>query len=68
VLFGYKGRHQELLRAIEPADVRWTCERLQRLTDRQWRDAFRAGGFTEDVTARYIARIRQKIDQGLRLP
>ena len=67
VTFGYKGRHQELLRAIGPDDVRWTCERLQKLTDRQWRDAFRAGGFTEEVTARFIARIRQKIDEGLRL-
>jgi hypothetical protein len=66
VSFGYKGRHQELLQSITVDDVRWTCERLQKLTDRQWHDAFRAGGYTDDVTARYIARIRQKIDEGLR--
>jgi methionine salvage enolase-phosphatase E1 len=48
-------------------DVRWACERLQKLTDRQWRDAFRAGNFTADVTARYVARIRQKITEGLEL-
>lgn len=65
--FAYRGRHQELLAGIAPDDVRWICERLQRLTDRQWQDAFRAGNFTEDVTARYVTRIRQKIDEGLSL-
>jgi hypothetical protein len=65
--FGFRGRHQELLTRIRPQDVRWTCERLQKVTDQQWRDAFRAGNFTEDVTARYVARIRQKIKEGLDL-
>jgi hypothetical protein len=67
VRFGYRGRHQELLERIGPEDVVWTCERLQKLTDRQWRDAFRAGNFSEDVTGRYVARIRQKIDEGMKL-
>lgn len=67
VRFGYRGRHQELLRGIAVDDVRWTCERLQRLTERQWRDAFRAGHFDDEMTTRYIARIRQKIDEGLSL-
>jgi hypothetical protein len=67
VRFAYRGRHQELLEHIGIDDVHWTCERLRKLTDRQWRDAFRAGNFAEDVTARYVARIRQKIDEGLAL-
>jgi hypothetical protein len=67
VRFGFKGRHQELLQSITIDDVRWTCERLQKLTDGQLHDAFRAGGFTDDVTPRFIARVRQKIDEGLRL-
>jgi hypothetical protein len=67
VRFGYRGRHQELLERIEAEDVVWTCERLQKLTDRQWRDAFRAGNFSEEVTGRYVARIRQKIDEGMKL-
>jgi hypothetical protein len=67
VRFGYQGRHQELLRHITVDDVRWTCRRLQKITDAQLRDAFRAGNFAEDVTARYIARIHRKIDEGLRL-
>ena len=41
---------------------------LQKITDRQWPDAFGAGNDNGDVTTRYIARIRQKIDEGLRLP
>jgi hypothetical protein len=67
VQFAFRGRHQELLAAIGPDDVRWICERLNRITDRQWRDAFKAGNFAEDVTARYVARIRKKIDEGLQL-
>jgi hypothetical protein len=67
VQFAFRGRHQELLRQIRVADVHWICERLQKVTDRQWHDAFRAGNFSADVTARYIARIRQKVKEGLEL-
>ena len=68
VRFNFRGRHQELLRdRIGVEDVRWICERLQRLSDRQLRDAFNAGHFSDEVTTRYIARLRQKIDEGLAL-
>jgi hypothetical protein len=67
VRFAYKGRHQELLRIITPGDVRWVCSRLARLDQRQWRDAFRAGGYDRSTTDRYIRRIEQKIQQGLSL-
>ena len=68
VRFGYRGRHRELLNdRIRVEDVRWMCERLRKITDRQWRDAFRAGNFTDDQTTRYIARLDAKIDQGLAL-
>jgi hypothetical protein len=59
------GRHQDLLEQIRLEDVRWICERLQKLTDRQLHDAFKAGNFSEEVAARYVARIRQKIKEGL---
>jgi hypothetical protein len=68
VQFGFRGRHQELLDRIGVEDVRWICQRLKKITDRQWHDAFRAGNYTSDLTARYLARIREKIDDGLRLP
>ena len=67
VRFAFRGRHQELLNDIGVADVKWTCERLRKITDRQWRDAFGAGGYTDEQTARYVARIRQKVEQGLAL-
>src|SRR5688572_11938782 len=52
--------HRELFGDLTPEDVRWTCERLDRLTARQWTDAFRAAGYEDDVAARFIARIREK--------
>ena len=68
VRFGYRGRHQEILSGITPEDVRWTCSRLAKLTDEQYRTAFRAGNFGVEETGRYIRRIRQKIEEGLALP
>ena len=67
VRFHYSGRHKALFDNIAPADVRWICERLGKLTDDQWRDAFRAGGFGEPVAERFIRRMKQKIAEGLAL-
>ena len=67
VQFDYRGRHKVLFERISPADVRWICERLKRLTDDQWRDAFRAGGFAPALADRFIRRMKQKIDEGLTL-
>jgi hypothetical protein len=66
-VFGYRGRHQELLDGITVDDVRWMCERVRRISNRQWHDAFRAGNFAPPVIERYIARINQKADEGLDL-
>lgn len=65
--FGYSGRWKELFEGLTPADVRWTCERLGRLSPRQWEDAFRAGGYTPELAARFIRRFHEKIEQGLAL-
>ena len=67
VRFAYNGRHQELLMMIAPGDVRWAAERMSRLTDAQWRDAFRAGNYSDGDAARYIDRIKEKIADGLAL-
>lgn len=67
VRFDYRGRHRVLFDRITPADVRWICGRLERLTDRQWQDAFRAGGFPQVAAERFIRRMKQKINEGLAL-
>ena len=49
------------------ADVLWTCRRLARLSDRQWRDAFRAAGYSDEVGAAFTARLKSKVREGLAL-
>ncbi len=63
--FDYQGIYRDVIGKVTLADVRWTCMLMSRLTDAQWRDAFRAGGYNPDQTARYIAKIKAKIAQGL---
>jgi len=62
--FDYDGRHQELAAHIPPADVRWMCDLLSRVSIAQWRDAFRAGGYDMAMGDRFIARIKGKIAEG----
>jgi hypothetical protein len=67
VQFDYKGRHMPLFDNITPADVRWICDRLNRLTDRQLQEAFRAGGYEREIADRFIKKLRQKAAEGLAL-
>ena len=67
VKFNWSGFHGHLLADLTPADVHWTCERLARLSDRQWEDAFRAGGYDPMLAERFIRRFKQKIAEGLAL-
>ena len=67
VKFDYQGLHQELISMIHPADVRWAAEHMQRLTDAQWHDAFRAANYADADAERYIRRLKEKIDDGLAL-
>ena len=63
--FAFSGRHQDLLENISVDDVHWMCARVLKVSDRQWRDAFAAGGYDAETTTRYIARIRAKATEGL---
>jgi hypothetical protein len=69
VQFHYDGawREPHLKRGVTPADVRWISQRLARLTPGQWADAFRAGGYTAADGQRFVARMRQKVDEGLKV-
>lgn len=69
VEFDYGAVNASLVRGrITPADVLWACGLLGALTDRQWRDAFLAGGYEPDTAGRFIRRIHEKIAEGRRLP
>jgi hypothetical protein len=68
VHFEDKGRrHRDLYRNISVEDVRWTCERLAKLSPKQWQDAFRAAHYDAETAARFISRLRQKVEEGRRL-
>jgi hypothetical protein len=68
VKFDDLGRfHRELFGKLTPADVRWTCERLDRLTPQQWSDAFRGAGYEDAEAQRFIRKIREKVAAGLAL-
>ena len=63
--FDYRGIYRDVINTVTLADVHWTCSLLSRLTDAQWRDAFRAGGYNAEQTARYVIKIKAKIGRGL---
>jgi hypothetical protein len=67
VHFAFRGRHQELLDHITVDDVKWTSGRVLRISDAQWEDAFRAGGYDQPTARRFVARIKQKAEEGLAL-
>jgi hypothetical protein len=45
----------------------WGCRLMSRVSDRQYDDAFRAAGYTDDVRQRYVAKLKAKIAEGLAL-
>lgn len=60
-----RGRGEpHLVASVTPADVRWMCDLLARLSPQQSNDTFRAGGYTETEAGRYIQRLREKIAEG----
>ena len=65
--FDYRGIHKALVEALTPADVRWTTELMRRLSDQQWNDAFRAAGYDEETSRRYVIKIKSKVAQGISL-
>jgi hypothetical protein len=68
VYFAFEGGWLEpqLQTSVTPGDVRWVCELLARITEQQWNDAFRAGGYSAAEAQPFIQRLRDKIAEGLR--
>lgn len=67
VQFDYHARHRDLMANITPADVIWICEILDKISDRQWDDAFRGAGYPKETSDRYIRKLKSKIQEGLAL-
>lgn len=63
--FAYNSWYRNLVRdRITPDEVAWASNLLGQLSDRQWRDAFRAGGYEPEEADRFIRKLREKIEQG----
>jgi hypothetical protein len=64
VEFANRSSYQRLFQhRITVDDVRWAGDLLARLTDRQWHDAFRAGGYAPDVADRFVRKIQSNIEE-----
>jgi hypothetical protein len=67
VTFSYRGWRSDVLRGrITVDDVRWALTLLGRLSDRQWHDAFRAGGYEPAIAERFVRKIHANILDGQR--
>jgi hypothetical protein len=63
--FAYSGWYRKFVRdRITPDDVAWASNQLAQLSDRQWQDAFRAGGYEPAVANRFIRKLGEKVEQG----
>ncbi len=60
------GGTRNCCRHIPIEHLKWACQRVLAITDRQWHDAFAAGNYDEESTARYVARIRPRRRKGWR--
>jgi hypothetical protein len=67
VTFDYHARHKELFEDITPEDVVWTARLFARLSDTHWSDAFRAARYPDNVSTRFIAKLKSKVQEGLAL-
>jgi hypothetical protein len=52
---------QEVTKHIPRADAKWLGERLSQVSEEQIRDAFRAGGYTQEEVEGYSAVIQNRI-------
>jgi hypothetical protein len=67
VTFAYRGWRSDLFRGrITVEDVGWALALLGRLSEEQWHDAFRAGGYQRAIAERFIQKIRANILAGQR--
>jgi len=62
VQFAYTGFYERYVRnRISPEDVIWTSRLLGSLTEKQFHDAFQAGGYDHETASRFIETLQEKI-------
>lgn len=61
VKFNYDGKEKKLFKDIKLADVRWIVKWLERLSDKQIKDAFRAGNYTPEQVEALSAALSKRI-------
>jgi hypothetical protein len=66
VRFDYHGRHQEVIRQLKPADLRWMMARVSRLSRSQWVAAFRAAGYGEEYSRKFTDIIERRLEEARR--
>ena len=67
VEFYYRGIHPSLLDLLTTRDVIWVAGWMDKLSDTQWHDAFRAAGYSDEESRRFVAKLKSKVSEGLRL-
>ena len=64
VEFHFDSIYGSVVDLVHPSSVRWAAELLNRVSDGQWDDAFKAADYSPDVRARFIKKIKAKIAEG----
>jgi len=68
IQFDFHGLHKELVtNRITRDDVRWAAALIGGLSERQWNDAFRAGGYAPDIASQFIYILRNRIADAQRV-
>ena len=63
VRLAYRGKNRKLFQGFSIADARWLASNLNRLSDAQIRDAFRAANYSQADVELYLRAVRNKIDE-----
>lgn len=63
VILSYKGKNRDVFEGIKVADARWLSNLLNRLSDKQIRDAFRAANFSPIEIDLYVRSVKNKIKE-----
>jgi len=63
IKWGIKGKNRGIYKDITVADARWLLNQLQKLTDRQIEDAFRAANYSPAEVDMYRAAIKRRIQE-----